>query len=228
MSPLSASDGIASFTRLYLAVTEAVQQRLADPGFKDPRFLARLDVVFADLFFVAHDAFQGNSARTPRAWLPLFEARSRRGIAPLQFALAGMNAHINRDLPIALVTTCDELGLELRADSPQYSDYILVNDVLEQVEAQVKAPYLPGSLRFLDRVLHRFDRIDDVVAMWNVRRARDAAWTNAAALWTLRSHESLRTEFIEALDRMVGFAGRGLLVPADSVLGRLARRFRRG
>ena len=71
-----------------------------------------------------------------------FEARSRRGIAPLQFALAGMNAHINRDLPVALVTTCEELGLELRADSPQHSDYIHVNDVLEQVEAQVKAPYL--------------------------------------------------------------------------------------
>ena len=26
-----------------------------------------------------------------------------------------MNAHINRDLPVALVTTCEELGLELRA-----------------------------------------------------------------------------------------------------------------
>ena len=64
--------------------------------------------------------------------------------------------------------------------------------------------------------------------MWNVRRARDAAWTNAEALWTLRRQERLRTEFIEALDRMVGFAGRGLLVPADSVLARLARRFRRG
>ena len=32
------------------------------------------------------------------------------GTAPIQFALAGMNAHINRDLPLALVETCDELG----------------------------------------------------------------------------------------------------------------------
>jgi hypothetical protein len=227
VAPLSASDGIASFTRLYLAVTEAVQERLAGPGFRDPRFLARLDVVFADLFFAAYDAFQRVPDRTPRAWLPLFEARSRRGIAPLQFALAGMNAHINRDLPVALVATCEELGLELRADSPQHSDYLLVNAVLEQVEAQVKAPYLSSSLGFMGRILHRFDRLDDVVAMWNVRRARDAAWTNAETLWTLRSQGRLRTDFIEALDRMVGLAGRGLLVPADSVLGRLVRRFRR-
>ena len=225
MEPLSGSDGIACFTRLYLAVTEGVQKRLAGLGFSDPSFLARLDVVFADLFFAAYDAFQLDPAQTPRAWLPLFEARSRRGIAPLQFALAGMNAHINRDLPAALVTTCGELGLELRANSPQHSDYILVNGLLEQVEAQVKAAYLPGPLGFLDRILHRFDRVDDVVAMWNVRRARDAAWTNAETLWILRSQEVLRTEFMETLDRMVGFAGRGLLVPNNTVIGRLARKF---
>jgi len=227
VAPLSTSDGIACFTRLYLAVTEGVQECLAGPDFQDPRFLERLDVAFADLFFAATDAFQHDPAQTPRAWLPLFEARSRRGIAPLQFALAGMNAHINRDLPVALVTTCEELGLELRADSPQHSDYVRVNGVLELVEARVKAAYLPASLGFLARILHRFDRVDDVVAMWNVRRARDAAWTNAATLWALRGQERLQTEFIETLDRMVGFAGRGMLVPADTVLGRLARRFGR-
>ena len=227
LDPLTNSDGVACFTRLYLAVTEGVQERLAGPDFQDPRFLERLDVAFADLFFAATDAFQHDPAQTPRAWLPLFEARSRRAIAPLQFALAGMNAHINRDLPVALVTTCEELGLELRADSPQHSDYVRVNGVLELVEARVKAAYLPVSLGFLGRVLRRFDRIDDVVAMWNVRRARDAAWTNAATLWALRGQEHLQAEFIGTLDRMVGFAGRGMLVPADTVLGRLARRFGR-
>jgi len=30
----------------------------------------------------------------------------------------------------------------------------------------------------VDRFVHRFDRIDDVVAMWDVGCARDAAWTN--------------------------------------------------
>ena len=31
------------------------------------------------------------------------------------------------------------------------------------------------------------------------------------------------SEFLESLDRMVGFAGRGLLIPADSMLQRLGR-----
>ena len=58
---------------------------------------------------------------------PLFTQRSKKGVAPLQFALAGMNAHINRDLPVALVATCRELGIELRDGSPEQADYVQVN-----------------------------------------------------------------------------------------------------
>ncbi|MDX6276927.1 MAG: hypothetical protein QOJ72_1055, partial [Nocardioidaceae bacterium] len=146
-----------------------------------------------------------------------------RGIAPLQFALAGMNAHINRDLPFALVACWRELGV-----SPtDQADFNRVNDVLAHVEASVKQHYLSGPLRMLDRLVHRVDRIDDVVAMWNVRRARDAAWVNAQALWALRDDERLAAEYLAVLDRSVGLAGRGLLQPADTWLQRLARAFAR-
>ena len=220
---LPRSDGIACFTQLYLAVTRGVQARLARLTFGDPRFLARLDVVFADLFFAAFDTFQRHPAQTPRAWLPLFEARSRRGTAPLQFALAGMNAHINRDLPVALVATCRELGLSPERDSVQHTDFDRVNDLLAAVEAEVKQQYLSGWLRTLDRLLHRVDRIDDVVAMWNIGRAREAAWVNAEALWAIRDDADLTADYLSRLDRMTGFAGRGLLMPADTWLRRLAR-----
>jgi hypothetical protein len=228
LAPLSRSDGIACFTRLYLAVTEGVQKRLAGSGFSDPRFLARLDIVFADLFFAAFDAFQRDPAQTPRAWLPLFEARSRHEIAPLQFALAGMNAHINRDLPVALVATCHELGIRPEKGSPQHADFERVNKLLATVEAEVKQQYLTGWLGRLDRLLHRTRRIDDVVAMWNIGRARDAAWTNAEALWAIRDDAGLTSDYLASLDRTAGFAGRGLLVPADSWLQRLARLLERG
>ena len=103
MQSLPESDGVACFTRLYLSVTEGVEQQLGGFAFQDPRFLARLDVVFAGLFFSALDASRSDPSAMPRAWAPLVEARAARGIAPLQFALAGMSAHINRDLPVALV-----------------------------------------------------------------------------------------------------------------------------
>jgi hypothetical protein len=74
--------------------------------------------------------------------------------------------------------------------------------------------------------VHRVDRIDDIVAMWDVGRARDAAWTNAEALWAIRDDAALAQAYLDSLDRMVGFAGRGLLVPADTWLQKLGRAFR--
>ena len=45
--------------------------------------------------------------------------------SPAAFAFAGMNAHINHDLSLALVQTCEELGGGLdasrRTDSPPRS-----------------------------------------------------------------------------------------------------------
>jgi hypothetical protein len=217
------ADGVACFARLYRAVTEGVGVDLTSQGFADPRFLETLDVRFAELFFSALDAYGRDPASTPSAWVPLFAQRSRRGIAPLQFALAGMNAHINRDLPVALVTTCRELELDLREGSRQHADFERVDALLAQVERQVKSAYLTGWLAWVDRLVHRFHRIDDVVAMWDVDRARDAAWTNAQALWALDGSPPLAGDYLLALDRMVGFASRGLLIPADSWVLKLAR-----
>ena len=53
LSTLPAADGVACFTRLYLAVTRGVQDRLAGAAFADPVFLARLDERFAEFFFEA-------------------------------------------------------------------------------------------------------------------------------------------------------------------------------
>jgi hypothetical protein len=210
--------------RLYLTVTEGVAKKLGGLTFHNPRFLSRLDVVFADLFFTALEANRTDPKRASRAWAPLFELRSKRGIAPLQFALAGMNAHINRDLPLALVATCSELGIPPAEGSPQHADFLRINGVLAAVETIAKEQYLTGWLRTLDRLVHRVDRLDDVVAMWNVARARDAAWANAEALWAVRADAEVTSHYLDALDRSVGLAGRGLLIPADTWLQRLARR----
>jgi hypothetical protein len=134
-----------------------------------------------------------------------------------------MNAHINRDLPVALVTTCRELGLHLGEGSQEHADFERVDALLAHVEARVKSQYVTGWLAWVDRLVHRLRRIDDVVAMWDVGRARDAAWTNAQALWALEDEPPLASDYLVALDRMVGFASRGLLVPADSWLLKLGR-----
>ena len=208
---LPPGDGVMWFLRLYRPVTEAVAET-ASPGgpYGDPRCVRWLDVVFANMFFRALRDSSRAPDEIPKAWAPLFEARKRSGIAPFQFALAGMNAHINRDLPFALVETWEALGLEPERDSVAYRDFVLVNDLLERVEERVKADLATGALGHVERSL---GEVDDAVAMWKVSRAREAAWTNGETLWALRGVPAVRAEFAAALDRLVGFAGRGLLRP---------------
>jgi hypothetical protein len=217
------SDGVVCFARLYREVTEGVAAQLDARTFQNGPFVEALDLAFAELFFAACASFARDPRQTPRAWLPLFERRSRGDLVPLQFATAGMNAHINRDLPVALVGTCRSLGVELRSGSPEHADYLRVNALLANVESRVKGSYVSGWTGLAARIAHRAGRADDVVAMWNVARARDAAWTNGLALWRLRGDAQLAGEFLLTLDRMVGLAGRGLLVPQRSLLGRLRR-----
>jgi hypothetical protein len=121
-----------------------------------------------------------------------------------------MNAHINHDLPLALVSTSQARSLELSRDSPQYRDYLEINDTIAATEERVKQEFLTGMVRVADEVL---GHIDDVIAMWSIAEARSAAWTNAEALWALRDHPDLTAAFEDTLDGTVGFASRGLLVP---------------
>ncbi len=207
---LPAGDGVRAFTTLYLAVTEAVEEAARPGDFEDAPFVRWLDVVFANLYFEALRGGLLASGRVPKAWAPLVEARDRAGVVPLQFALAGMNAHVNRDLPVALVQTCEGRNVELRARSPQQRDFRKINALLAVVEEQVKAELLTEALRDFDVAL---GDLDDVIAMWNVSRAREAAWANAETLWALRGLPRVRNDFLRSLDRMIGFAGRGLLRP---------------
>ncbi|HEY6018113.1 MAG TPA: DUF5995 family protein, partial [Gaiellaceae bacterium] len=189
----------AWFTRLYLAVTEAVGARKRSP------FVERLDVVFADLFFAAVAADE-----PPRAWAPLFVCRARPRIAPIQFALCGMNAHINRDLPVALVRTAAELGVDLGRASREHRDFTKLNALLAATEAAVKREFATGIVGLADDAL---GKVDDRIAMWDVGRAREAAWVQGQILWRLRDLPPLSRRYLDTLDRTVGFAGRGLLVP---------------
>ena len=144
---LPPQDGVAAFNRLYLEVTRGVLGSLQPGRFQDGRFLRWLDVVFANLYFEALRAFFLRTGPAPRAWAPLVEQRAKPGILPLQFAFAGMNAHINRDLPVAIVDTCRSLRTELRRPSPQYDDFCRVNDLLEEAQERIKDVFARGAVR---------------------------------------------------------------------------------
>lgn len=211
---LPPSDGVKWFNKLYLEVTEQVAASVPGQHQAAPGFLEALDVFFASRYFDALDA-AGNGAALPakypfHAWKPLFEARFETGIAPVQFALAGMNGHINHDLAICVCATCAARGTEPRDDGPEHRDYESVNGLISKVEKKMKAWMMTGLLKELDLV---FNPVDDTVAVWNMEKARDAAWVRAEVIWSLRALPPLRDDYEAMNDRAVGFAGRALLTP---------------
>jgi hypothetical protein len=208
-APLTANDGVRRFNELYLAVTRAVARESVTATFDDAAFISRLDVVFADLYFAAVDDVAAGKPPS-RAWAPLFETRTKPGIAPLQFAIAGMNAHINHDLVLALVTTTKEMGLTLDRDTPEHRAYTTVDTILQRVQDEIKDRFTTGIIKDIDKA---GGRVDDMIAAWSVSAARDNAWTQAQILDALGANAFLRKRYLDALGRNVGFAGRALLTP---------------
>jgi hypothetical protein len=204
------SDGLKWFNLLYLKVTEGVRDSPPAEGWENPQYVERLAVIFAGLYFSAIASWQRDHDSVVRSWSPLFQARQKRRVARVQFAIAGMNAHINHDLPIALVQTSEEQDIVPRRGSPEHRDFDRVNAILEAVAEQVKQFLATGIVGEIDQDL---GRLDDAVALWSVRKARETAYSNGEIVWQLRAIPTLSDAFLRNLDRLVGLSSRGLLVP---------------
>ena len=205
---LPRKDGVAYFNRLYLQVTKAVQEASTNTTFEDPRLLDRLDAVFAGLYFAAEGTI-ATGADCPVAWRPLISERAE-GHSPIQFALAGMNAHISHDLPLALVSACEQMGLAPQEGSPQHRDFERVNALLKTVEGQVAGWFQTGLIADIEDVASK--PVAYAIAMWSIAAARDIAWGHAQVLWHLRGEPALATIFADTLARTVELACRGILI----------------
>jgi Family of unknown function (DUF5995) len=205
---LGRKDGVAIFNRLYLQVTRAVDAASVATDFEDRAFVVRLDVVFAGLYFDAERTIaSGGSCPVP--WRPLVETRSQMR-EPIQFALAGMAAHINHDLPIAVVTTCQELGLAPEDGSAVHRDYQRVNGLLATVEKQVAGWFDTGLIADVEDVTPK--KTDEATAMWSIVAARDVAWEHAKLLWQLRDMTTLYNGYLDVLASTTELAARAMLV----------------
>jgi hypothetical protein len=206
----SPGDGAAVFNRVYLAVTERIAEIVAGSAshpaiFRDSPAMVELDVRFANLWLTAYDA-EAAGRRLPPAWRPLFEA-SRGERLPIQYALAGMNSHIEHDLPIAVVATCRALGLE---PEDIHADYEAVNDLLAQVESSIRRSFLDDVGREVD---DRVGPVVHLVSAWNIDKARDLSWITVETLWALRRLSFVRGRFLDSLSHTVGMTSRALLTP---------------
>jgi len=165
--------------------------------------VAGLDIAFAKLWFEAYDAKPGSE---PKAWAPLFERR-HAALYPIQFALAGVNAHIEHDLPIAVVSTCRARD---RRPEDVRDDYEKVNDLLAGVEADIRRSFLDDAERRID---DHIGSVVHLVSAWNIDKAREVAWINVQLLWELRRSGFFTGLHLRALGGTVGMGSRLLLTP---------------
>lgn len=204
---LSAADGLACFNRMYLEVTRQVNSRLGQGLFADPAFMTHLDVAFASLYFSAVVA-AANPATAPLAWRPLMEQRANKGIEPIQFALAGMNAHINHDLPLAVVSTCTVLNTSPDAGA-HFADYQKVDQLLDAAEQSIRQSFESAPELAVD---HHLSAVNNLIADWTINSARDLAWNNCLLLWAVRDDPIARGLLADSLAASAAMASRLLLV----------------
>ena len=180
LEPLEAEgDQRRYFHATYQRTTIAVAEELKRGGFADPEWVERWDVEFAELYL---DALEASLAgRAPdRPWQIAFDAPA--DLPPLRHVLLGMNAHVNYDLPQALIAVIsaeqfDDAALLARREA----DHRVIDNVLaSRVAAEDdELTRLSGPAPLLDRLLRPFNRLG---TQRFLREAREKVWANAVAL----------------------------------------------
>ena len=190
---LPATDGVACFNRMYRLVIESVQAHVT-------RWLlwrsgldrAAWTSSFANLYLSAPRL---PTEDAPRAWAAAGGAPRRPARAPLQFALAGMNAHINHDLPVAVVKASADLGTS--PDRARTTPTSSASTAPRRRPSRSSAS--PSRMRCCSALDRTVPGLQDVVANFNMVKARETAWANAETLWALkRSRRRSRRTFSTA------------------------------
>lgn len=194
-------DGVGVFHEAYLT---AVREGAGRGGGVARAAAGTLEVRLAERYLAALDAAEAGG-RPPECWRPLFPYRRHPGVRPVQFAVAGLHAHVAHDLALAVVDTCRTRDCEPAALEEEFER---VGDLLTLLEERVHDDLMPGPdlLRIADPLTH-------LVSSWSLERAREAAWSAARVLRRLRGFPSQAAEFRQQTDAGAGLVVRFLLTP---------------
>lgn len=220
---LPEGDARRYFHNTYLRTTRAVADEIDCGGFQDGPWLERWDIAFAELYLDALDAAL-TGARVPEPWRIAFEtAAARPELPPLRHILLGMNAHINYDLPqalIAVITPEDFDDPAVRAS--RAGDHTHVDTVLlARVGAEDDEVRATSRVSVLDRLLGPLNR---AATKRLLAESRAKVWHNTNVLDRARRESPQRYAAVLAeLEKLCAAKLVELTAPGQ-VLLRLARR----
>ena len=167
------------FLSTYQRTTQAVGAAVGRAYFEDPGWVERWDVAFADLYLTALDAELAGGERIPRPWRLAFAASPV--LPPLRHVLLGINAHINYDLPQALlaVISNDDFS-DPAVMGRRRRDHERIDGVLSsRVAAEDDQLTATGGASVLDRLLRPLNRLGSKRFL---REARQKVWHNTFEL----------------------------------------------
>ena len=173
-------DHRAVFALTYLITTQGFRRSLSDvlgaAFFADEPGIIQLDRVFANLYFDAVARYPTGEA--PLAWRIAFDAADSGRSNVEQDLFLGMNAHIQRDLPVALagVGLVDGTGASRKADHDRVNE--ILSAVLDDIQDELGARYDP-LITLIDASPSPADEEGplEVLKSW-----REGAWRNAERL----------------------------------------------
>lgn len=208
--PRGQHDGIACFSALYHRITTRIWEEIASGAFRNPEFVAAVDVALANRYFGALRAGALQPDAVPAAWAPLLARRGDPRITRIQFAVAGVNAHLNVDLAVAIADTCSELHSGPSTGAKRTS-YLEVNRIVTTEMQALRRQFESTWERLIDRVV--FGRVLIRIDDWTAVTTRDIAWEAAGHIWSLRQQGDDPMAFVRGLERVAGEASRLVLVP---------------
>jgi hypothetical protein len=157
------------FNQAYIIVTEAVDQAAGADYFTNQAFVAKFSVCFAKYYFRAVNDELQHSKTTVVAWHKLTELTGSPSSIHL---LMGANAHINRDLPLALAEAlAGEESKELFEDVRKVDKLLMQSGehIIDSFEEPGRiAHYVQRHLRFL-----YYRPIMGIILVWRI-----SAWQN--------------------------------------------------
>jgi hypothetical protein len=182
------------FAALYRKVTIKVKEGIAENFFDDGERMERLDVIFANRYLAAVEAYR-NNAQPTNCWIYSFQVAKQRWPIVLQHLLLGMNAHINLDLGIAAARTVPSTELP-----SLHEDFNRINKILTGLVGDVQndLAQIWTILRLMNRYL---GNTQTAIINFSMEKARDNAWSVAERLAPLAG--SAQKDEIAKLDAEV-------------------------
>jgi hypothetical protein len=170
------------FLGTYRRTTIAVGKAVAAARFEDPDWVEAWDVAFAELYIDAHDADR-DGRPVPRPWRLAFDAPA--DLPALRLVLLGINAHVNYDLPQALLAVisdedfADPALMAKRQRDHERIDGVLASRVAQEDDELSRS----GAKSLLDKVLTPLNRLSSKRFL---RESREKVWHNTLELHRAR------------------------------------------